>query len=245
AQTFPEDEPIFAKEQTEPLQEQREGHVAETREENLPEDDFEEQSESIAAAWQVEPEGRSENSESTESRPNWRSRFKRFTSAFGANHDTKLEAPEELPSQEDGSHFSAQPELSAFSPSRPMPGTLEEEEIDEEETELRSYAEDVEDDTAFEEMEETTHAAHDNQSIVEQITAEGAQTEQITPEFVADDLTETSNGEAASTEDEIDEEELALDQAQAEAEALLMGDTPETDARAEVRAPATTAGYTQ
>src|SRR5947208_13701018 len=39
------------------------------------------------------------------------------------------------------------------------PGTVEEEEIDEEEADLASYVEDLEEDAAFDEFEEETHAA--------------------------------------------------------------------------------------
>ena len=47
-------------------------------------------------------------------------------------------------------------------PTRPHPrrrGTVEEEEIEEEEADLAHYVEEIEEDAAFEELEEETHAA--------------------------------------------------------------------------------------
>src|SRR5262249_50736111 len=57
------------------------------------------------------------------------------------------------------------PESEVAANEQPAPslaaGTLEEEEIDEEEADLASYVEELEEDATFEELEEETHAASD------------------------------------------------------------------------------------
>jgi Rne/Rng family ribonuclease len=136
-------------------------------------------------------------------------------------------------------------------------GTVEEEEIEEEEADLAHYVEELEEDAAFEELEEETHAAgeHDQEHDHEQPAREIAASAEPSP--VAVDAVPFS-GEPISSEevdiaaaDEVDEEaedEAELDEAQAEAEAALAaeaGGTGMTEARLEVRAPAGTAGYTQ
>ncbi len=136
-------------------------------------------------------------------------------------------------------------------------GRVEEEVIEEEEADLAHYVEELEEDAAFEELEEETHAAgeHDHEHDDEQPAREIAASAEPSP--VAVDAVPFS-GEPISSEevdiaaaDEVDEEaedEAELDEAQAEAEAALAaeaGGTGMTEARAEVRAPAGTAGYTQ
>jgi Rne/Rng family ribonuclease len=247
AQTFPEDEPIFANAETEPLHEQHGDHEPERHAGAAHEDDFEEQSETIASAWQVE----GSNSESGDhdeggTRPKWRDRFKRIASAFGGNHETRHEDAQ----TGDSAQAQLAPEVSLPEPLsanvRLDSGTMEEEEIDEEETDLRSYAEDVEDDGAFEELEEETRAADEhNHPETHTIAAESDPSEKSPSAFASDDSGEAVLGDAAPPEEEMDEEELAIEQAQDEAEALLSGEAPDTEARAEVRAPAATAGYTQ
>ena len=127
------------------------------------------------------------------------------------------------------------------------PGTLEEEEIDEEEADLASYVEELEEDAAFEEMEEETHAAGDYVPETREIGASDDGTEQISfsPEPVSEQTLETVEAEEA---DEASVQEAELDQAQAEAEALMDSEGRENstvEARAEVRAPAATVAYTQ
>jgi ribonuclease G len=128
-------------------------------------------------------------------------------------------------------------------------GTLEEEEIDEEEADLASYVEELEEDAAFEEMEEETHAAGD---YVPPETQEiGASvddgSEQIS--FSAEPVSEQTLAAAeAEDADEAGAQEAELEQAQAEAEALVDSEGRENgtvEARAEVRASAATAAYTQ
>ncbi len=135
-------------------------------------------------------------------------------------------------------------------------GTVEEEEIDEEEAELSQYTEELEEDAAFEELEEETRAAEDyhpehraeiaaseepvNDGAGEMISADAAPAEPHDGLEAADEAAE----EAAAEE----EEEAELEEAQAEAEALLDAEARgngTVDARAEVRAPASTAPYTQ
>ncbi|MGA8502135.1 MAG: Rne/Rng family ribonuclease [Candidatus Sulfotelmatobacter sp.] len=118
------------------------------------------------------------------------------------------------------------------------PGTLEEETIDEEEADTVRYEESS--DEGYDEFEEETRAAAGQLSEVRETVDE------IHMASLADaGVTPTAEGTA---EGEEDTEELELEEAQAEAEALLDAEargTGTVDARAEVRAPAGTAGYTQ
>jgi Rne/Rng family ribonuclease len=127
-------------------------------------------------------------------------------------------------------------------------GTLEHEEIDEEEADLASYVEELEEDAAFEEMEEETTAASDFGSASQEIAASAEQGNGVaafSPDPVSGEPVEVAESEEV---DEAAEEEAELEEAQAEAEALLASEGIEggtVDARAEVRAPAATAAYTQ
>ena len=130
--------------------------------------------------------------------------------------------------------------------------------IEEEEADLTSYVEDLEEDSAFEELEEETSAAEDYHP---PRTLEIAATGEPAPQVHADESeravgeelprapVEAFSGEA-ETEEEVEEdgEEAEIEDAQAEAEALLEAEARgngTVDARVEVRAPASTAGYTQ
>ncbi len=123
------------------------------------------------------------------------------------------------------------------------PGTMEEEEIEEEEADISSYVEELDEDEQFEELEEETQEAN---GLEHQIAASSESPEN-------GDTAE--NGEAApveasasEAEGDEEDEEAEVEQAQAEAEALLAaesGASGATEARAEVRAPSTTAGYQQ
>ena len=129
----------------------------------------------------------------------------------------------------------------------PASGTVEEEEIEEEEADLASYAEDLEEDAAFEEMEEETHAAEGyHETVSHEIAATGVQADKVTPELNHDEALGASS-ETEHEEDEGSEEEAEIEEAQAEAEALVDGEAGRgnLEARAEVRAPAGTAGYMQ
>jgi Rne/Rng family ribonuclease len=136
-----------------------------------------------------------------------------------------------------------------------LAGTVEEQEIEEEEAELSAYVEDLEDDDAFEELEEETQHAGDYQPAVthEIAASSGPADEAISGEIAT--VGESSNGETLhgaatpeeSEEAEEDAEDAELEEAQAEAEALLAAESggAPAEARAEVRAPAETAAFTQ
>jgi Rne/Rng family ribonuclease len=130
------------------------------------------------------------------------------------------------------------------------PGTIEEEEIDEEEADLSSFVEDFEEDGSLDEFEEVTHAAGEPagaEASPDHASPEsGATSVAFSAEPVAGATAEVE--EAEEEVDEVAEEEAELEQAQAEAEALVAAEgasNGSVDARAEVRAPAPTAGYTQ
>jgi ribonuclease G len=129
--------------------------------------------------------------------------------------------------------------------------TLEEEEIDEEEADLSPYVDELDEEGAFEEFEEETHAAGEEaEPAMEPLIAASGEINASAVPFSAEPLTgETTEVEQAEDEvDEVAEEEAELEEAQAEAEALLDAEGSSNgavDARAEVRAPAATAAYTQ
>jgi Rne/Rng family ribonuclease len=141
-------------------------------------------------------------------------------------------------------------------PPRSATGTLEEEEIEEEEADLASYVEELEEDAAFEELEEETQAAESyRQPVIGEIAASSEPAgEASAPEAASFSVTETPAAEQATATEgedeaaEVDEEEAELEEAQAEAEALLDAEARgngTVDAQAEVRAPAGTAAFTQ
>jgi Rne/Rng family ribonuclease len=138
---------------------------------------------------------------------------------------------------------------SAAEPPAPVfaaPGTMEEETIEEEEAEAARYQESS--DEGYEEFEEETRAA--GQPFEAANPAVSAARETVS-EIHRTSLTEAggqSTVEGAAAEGEEDSEELELEEAQAKAEALLDAEARgngTVDARVEVRAPASTAGYTQ
>jgi ribonuclease G len=128
-------------------------------------------------------------------------------------------------------------------------GTLEEEEIEEEEADLAHYVEELEEDAAFEELEEETHAAGEHQEPTQEIAASAELAAGDAVPFSAEPISsEELDVAGAEDVDEEAEQEAELDEAQAEAEAALAaeaGGGGMTEARAEVRAAAGTAGYTQ
>jgi ribonuclease G len=139
-------------------------------------------------------------------------------------------------------------------------GTMEEEVIEEEEAELASYVEDLEEDAAFEEeeLEEETRSAEDyREPVAREIAASGepvqtASDSEAAQPFVIeggmDEHVEEEVDEAVAEQEEKEAAEAELEEAQAEAEALLdaeaRGDGT-VDARVEVRAPSGTAAFTQ
>jgi ribonuclease G len=124
-------------------------------------------------------------------------------------------------------------------------GDIEEQEIEEEETDLDAYAEEMEEDAAFEELEEETRAAGESTSIISSGEAPSPNTENVNGEPVV-----AANGspEAALEEEEMEAEELELEEAQEEAEALLEAEAigaGTVDASAEVRTAAPEARLVQ
>jgi Rne/Rng family ribonuclease len=142
----------------------------------------------------------------------------------------------ELQSQQ--SDRPAAPAAGQTSPVFAAPGTLEEETIDEDEADTVRYEESSDD--GYDEFEEETRAAGQIAEVRETV-------DEIHMASLAEaGVAPVVDGSAAEGEE--DSEELELEEAQAEAEALLdaeAGGTGAVDARAEVRAPAGTAGYTQ
>jgi Rne/Rng family ribonuclease len=137
---------------------------------------------------------------------------------------------------------------SEIAPMQTAPGTMEEEEIDEEEADIASYVEELEEDAAFEEFEEETHAAGEHVESSQEIAASadnGSNVVPFSPEPVSLETAEVVQAEEA---EEAAADEAEIEEAQAEAEALLDAEgrgNGTVDARAEVRAPAATAAYTQ
>ena len=137
------------------------------------------------------------------------------------------------------------------SPISASAGTMEEEEIEDEEADLSHYVEEFAEDDAFEELEEETRAAEDYRApAVHEIAAAGEPVQESieTPITDLNGEVEEELDEAAEEAASKEEEEAELEEAQAEAEAMLDAEARgngTVDARAEVRAPSTTAPYTQ
>ncbi len=236
--SFPEDEPLFATGLTEPLHEQH--------------GDFDHHDEAAHQEWERE--------HAIHDRMN-------LTAAFSyeppAAHEDVVEevthpAPTELES-----HPSADVEppatVEAVAAYASPSGMVEEEVIEEEEADLNHYAEDLEEDAIFDEMEEETRAAEGYESPrTLEIAATGepgpASPSNPAEGAVSAEEAVTAIGEAfaaeAESEEGAEEEEVEaeIEDAQAEAEALLDAEARNdgtVDARVEVRAPAATAAYTQ
>src|SRR5271156_5410190 len=125
------------------------------------------------------------------------------------------------------------------------PGTLEEETIDEEEAYTVRYEHSS--DEGYDEFEEETQAA--GQANGEARPRGFSEARETVDEIHMTSLAESGGtpAEGSAPESEEDSEELEVEEAQAQAEALLDAEAGGTvvDARAEVRAPAGTASYTQ
>jgi ribonuclease G len=220
AETFPQDEPLFA-------------DAAATREQPV-------ENESIRDEHFVEAEASAH--EPTVGSAEWDREQKRLhelnvAAAFGGDETVE-------PDDDDEDKLVVVPEHSDQRPTATH-GTLEEEEIDEEEAGLASYVEQLEEDAAFDEFEEETHAAGDYAGSQRDIAAAA----EVVP-FSAEPVS-AQTAEVVQAEEEVDESaeaEAELEEAQAEAEALLDAEgraDGTVDARVEVRAPAATAAYTQ
>ena len=126
-------------------------------------------------------------------------------------------------------------------PAFAAPGTMEEETIDDEEADPLHF--EASSDDSFDEFEEETRA-------VDQPEHLNGDAREAVSEIHMASISESGEhaAEAAPAEAEDDAEEIELEEAQAQAEALLDAEARgngTVDARAEVRAPAATAGYTQ
>jgi Rne/Rng family ribonuclease len=214
--SFPEDEPRFATEVSEPLHEQHE-HVldAEVEGEVHSTDPVAAPLEDSEVRDQVQSALRAISAEAT-----IRERAREAGSA--AAPQVAREVPPDVP--HDLTH-----------------GALEEQEIEEDEAELTSYGEEPGDDAGFEELEEETRAA--GGELLGSGVGETVPTS-ATP-GLASGVEPAANGEAVPEAvleaEEREAAELELEEAQAEAEALLeaeaIGDGT-VDASAEVRGPA-------
>jgi len=175
-----------------------------------------------------------------------RQQHEKNVAAIFGQHENEEADDEELAERAPHSHDQTDRILAA-APS----GTMEEEEIDEEEAALSDYVDALKDEGGFEEFEEETHAAGEHAEAESQplIAASAEKEEDAVPFSAKSVLQETTEiGQAEEEVDEVAAEEAELEQAQAEAEALLDAEVQGTgtvDVRAEVRAPAATAAYTQ
>ena len=228
ASTFPEDEPFFASA----------APAAGTPHEHQ---------ESVRAQ---EDHGNAATPSAASTSVDWNREFHRQDSVSAGASDAVGEAAQTIAAQTTEEEFVEEddemvavpvrePEAPVFAaPVFAAPGTLEEETIDEEEADTVRYEESS--DEGFEEFEEETRAAG-------QIAEVRATVDEIHMSSLAEaGVAPPADGSAAEGEE--DSEELELEEAQAEAEALLDAEARgagAVDARAEVRAPAATAGYTQ
>ena len=243
---FPDDEPLFATGLTEPLHEQH--------------GDYDHQEEAAHQEW--------ERSHALQERMNLTAAFAGSTVEPEAiDEDETVEEVEEevheLQDQHSGPGLSVvtssteltAPEPTAFAHS--SPGAVQEEEIiEEEEADIPAYSQHLEEDGNFEELEEETSAASDYRPHSLEIAATGEPSTPSTheaeePSHEAEPVAplEAFSAEQGSEEEtEEDSEEAEIEDAQAEAEALLEAEARgngTVDARVEVRAPSGTAGYTQ
>jgi ribonuclease G len=226
AASFPDDEPVFAKESAELVEQHS---FAAPAVEDVVEETHaavaEKEPEEVHSYWGTEPE----------------------------THKTPIEAAfeETVEEVEEDEHLDDKlvsiAEHSDHAPQVAVMGTIAEEEIEEDEADLAHYVEELEEDD-FIEMEEETTAAHDHDHAHE-IAAVGESLLEAVVPFSTDPISlETAEvGETEGVEDEAAEED-ELEEAQAEAEALLDAEARgngTVDARVEVRAPESTAAYTQ
>ena len=227
AATFPEDEPIFASTDAvdEPLHEQHED-IQPVHEEPV-------ESVSTSREWHEEFRHPEEASPPSLGWPEDPQVAEEVGEAIG--QESRAPLPPLIPVEEP-LHPAHEEQAPVFA----APGTMEEETIDDEEADTVHYQAAADD--GYDEFEEETQAAggHLNGD------ARDAVSEIHLASMVESGEVDTSPKNPAETEE--DREELELEEAQAQAEALLDAEARGNgtiDARAEVRAPAATAGYTQ
>ncbi|HTW59558.1 MAG TPA: Rne/Rng family ribonuclease [Terriglobales bacterium] len=254
ADTFPEDEPIFAagESQAEPLHEEH-GDIAGSQGST-----HEEVAESTSTV--------SGSTLSASTSAEWNQEFRKpeeILPALGwpgeariALEEDEVSPEEQEEEQEEDKLVSVpqhtdQPPQSRHEDQSPVfaaPGTMEEETIDEEEAGAIHY--EASSDEGYDEFEEETQAAgpgrdaHETVAEIHRSSINEAGLTEATGGSASAPGT-PSGTEAAAEEDS---EELELEEAQAEAEAMLDAEARgngTVDARVEVRAPAGTASYTQ
>jgi len=234
AAAFPEDEPIFAAGSlSEPLHEEHEdAHPA-------PEEHAE--SAFSSATWSQEFR-RPQDEEASAPVSDWATEPRAVIEEVHVEEEHFEQESRE--SQDPASRY-AEPSHSHESetPAFAAPGTLEEETIDEEE-EAGTLHYQATSDEGYDEFEEETRAADQPEHL------NGDARETVTDIHMASMIESGAAPapEGAAAESEDDSEEIELEEAQAQAEAMLDAEargTGTVDARAEVRAPAATAGYTQ
>ena len=242
SRTFPEDEPLFATGLSEPLHEQH--------------GDVDHQEEMAHPEWERE--------HALQERMN-------LTAAFVGEPKIEEVVEEPVDKADREPVIGAQPvpataprsQSETSAPHQATAGIVDEEEIvEEEEADLTSYIEDVTEGEAFEELEEETSAAEDYRaprSLEIAATGEPPFPPAVAaPERVSDHSAEAGVAESpvdvfaaepsADEEAEEDSDDAEIENAQAEAEALLEAEARgngTVDARAEVRAPSGSVGYTQ
>jgi len=240
AETFPQDEPLFAQ----PGRETEDVASVPAASEQA---EFNQERAPVAEIRSHEPQVGSEE---------WDREQKRLhdmnvAAIFGGEEAVEEDETEqhEQHEQHAAEHSEEHREHSQEQPIAAAHGTMEEEEIDEEEADLIAYVEELAEDDAFDDLEEETHSAGDFVEAPEEhgiaASAENGEVP-FSSEPVAEEIAEV--GEAEEGVDAVAAEEAELEEAQAEAEALLDAEGRENgtvDARAELRAPAATAAYTQ
>ena len=246
ASAFPEDEPIFAFGETvaEPLHEEHE-HFGAVHEETA--------ESSTSVAWNQEfrhPE--SSRSDEIPSVSPWAEE----ASAVEPQEEEQVEAAPQAASSEQSEAGGTQnveppathPAASEIQkPVFAVPGTMEEETIEEEEADTIRY--ESSSDEGYDEFEEETRAASGPLSEAREVVSE-IHADSLADGGSAPEVGSAGEGrtEAVAAETEEDTEELELEEAQAEAEAMIEAEARgngTVDARVEVRGPSTTAGYTQ
>jgi ribonuclease G len=214
---FPDDEPIFAAPQAllEPLHERHE-HVHDA--------DEPAESASTSASWNRDFRSTAPVA-STDFSENTQDDFKDAAQPSSAVDELSVAIPHHL-------HDEQAPAFAA-------PGTMEEETIEEEEADTAHY--ESSSDEGYDEFEEETRAADGSE-----LNSDAREAVSEIHLQAAVESGEVAAGDGSPAEE--DPEEAELEEAQAEAEAMLDAEARgngTVDARAEVRGPATTAGYTQ
>jgi ribonuclease G len=258
AVSFPEDEPVFSTSSTvapDSVQEERPHEEAQHEDEEA----WHAQSH-LEYVETIEPQPLQEEPvESAGTTVDWNREFRQRDSAAASapavapepagyvtkeRQERRLEEVSEISDQD---VTAATEQVVAFASA----GTFEEETIDEEEADAVRYEQSS--DEGYDEFEEETQAAGQHGSGLgnsETLPRVLSEVRETVDEIHMSSLAESGVAplEGTTAEGEEDPEEAELEEAQAKAEALLdaeAGGTGVVDARAEVRAPSGTAGYTQ